>query len=118
MHTTLFCVHDMSKCSSLDSLHDSCIFLHVPVHIDALIFVAKLLSDINCWNLLIVNIMYASCECYNFVTVDPMMLMLICTCSSFHALHVVVLCIHVSVHFDILISIAKVHVAVNCWKLL
>ena len=81
--------------------------MHVPVHIDALIFVAKLLSDIYCWNLLLVNIMCASCECYNFVPVDPMMI-LICTCSSLHALHVGVLCIHVRVHIDMLISVAKV----------
>ena len=86
----------------------------VIVHIDALIFVAKLLCDINCWNLLIVNIMYMSCECYNFVSVDAMMMILICTCYALHALHVGILYIHVSVNIDILISIAKVHVVVNC----
>ena len=62
----------------------------------------------NCWNLLLVNIMYASCECYNFVPVEPMMMILICKCSV-----VGVLGIHVRVHLDILIPVAKVHVAVN-----
>ena len=57
--------------------------------------------------------MYASCEWCNFVPVDPMMMILICTCSYLHALHVGVLLIDVRVHIDILIPIAKVHVAVN-----
>ena len=78
----------MSKCSSPDAIHDGVVFIHVNVHIDALIFVAKLLCDIICWNLLSVNIMYASCECYNFVPVDPMMMILICMCSALHDLHV------------------------------
>ena len=88
--------------------------MHVTVRIDALIFVAKLLSDINCWNLLIVNIMYASCEWCNFVPVDTMVMILICKYSALHALHVYVLCIHVRMHLDISISVAKVHVAINC----
>ena len=104
----------MSKCSSRDALHDGVVFIYVPFLIDAFIFVAKLLNDINCCNLLIVNIKYASCEWYNFVPVDPMMMILICTCSALHALHVGVICIHVRVHLDILIPVAKVHVAVNC----
>ena len=58
--------------------------------------------------------MYASCECYNFVCVDPMMMILIRASSALHALHVGVLFIHVRVHIDILIPVAKVHVAVNC----
>ena len=114
MHVAPFCAYDMSKCSSQSVLHDGVVCIHVNVHIDALIFVAKLLSDINCWNLLIVNFMYASCECYNFVPVDPMMMILICTCYALQALHVGVLCIHVRVHLDILILVAKVHVAVMC----
>ena len=118
LHVAPFCVYDMSKCSSLDALDDDVVCIHVPVHIDALIFVAKLPSDINCWNLLIVNIVYASCEYYNFVPVDPMTMILICTCSALHALHVGVLCIHVRVHLDILIPVAKVHVPINCRKLL
>ena len=61
-----------------------------------------------------VNIMYASCECYNFVPVDAMVMILICTCSALHALHVGMFYIHVRVHLDILIPIAKVYVAVNC----
>ena len=107
-------MHDMSKCSYQSALHDGVVCIHVPVHIDALILIAKLLCDVNYCNLLIVNIMYASCECYNFVSVDPMMLILISTCYALHALHVGVLCIHVRVHLDILVPIAKVHVAVNC----
>ena len=61
-----------------------------------------------------VNIMYASCECHYFVSVDAMMMILICTCSAIHALLVGVLCIHVRVHIDILISVAKVLADVNC----
>ena len=57
--------------------------------------------------------MYASYECYNFVPVDPMMMILICTCSALHALHVGVLFLHVRVHIDILNPVAKVHVSVN-----
>ena len=114
MHSAPFCSHNMSKCTSQCALHDGVVCIHVPVHIDALIFVAKLLSDINCRNLLIVSIKYASCECYNFVFVDPMMMILICTCYDLHDLHVDMLCIHVRVHINTLISVAKVHVAVNC----
>ena len=114
VHIAPCCMHFMSKCSSQSSHHDGVVCIHVTVHIDALIFVAKLLSDINCWNLLIVNIMYASCECYNFVPVDHMMIILICTCYALYAIYVGVLCIHVRVHIDILIPVAKVHVAVNC----
>ena len=87
--------------------------MHVSIQLDALTFVAKLLYDINCWNLLIVNIICASCECHNFVPVDAMMMILICTCSALHALNVRVLCIHVREHLDILIPVAKVHVAVT-----
>ena len=54
-----------------------------------------------------------SCECYKLVSIDPMMMILICTCSGLHALYVSVLCVHVRVHLDILIPVAKVHVAVN-----
>ena len=58
--------------------------------------------------------MYDSCECHNFVSVDPMVMILICTCYAIYDLHVGVLCIHVRVHIDILIPVAKVHVVVNC----
>ena len=58
--------------------------------------------------------MYASCEWFNFVPVDPMMTVLICTCYALNALHVVVICIHGRVHLDIFIPVTKVHVAVNC----
>ena len=68
----------------------------------------------NCWNLLIVNIICASRDCHNFVPADAMMMILICTSSDIHDLHVGVLCIHVRVNMDILIPIAKVHVVVNC----
>ena len=81
VHVAPFCVNNMSKCSSQGDLHDGLVCIHATVHIDVLMFVAKLLTDINCWNLLIVNIMHASCDCYN----------LICTCSAFHVLHVGVL---------------------------
>ena len=64
--------------------------------------------------MLVVNFMYASCEWCNFVPVDPMSMILLSTCSSLHAVHVGVLLIHVRLHFDILIPVAKVHVAVNC----
>ena len=84
------------------------------VHIDTLIIVARVLYDVYCWNLLIVNIMYASCECNNFVSVDPMMMILICTHSTLHDIHVCALCVHLRLHFDILIPVARVHVAVNC----
>ena len=67
----------------------------------------------NCWNLLIDNIICASCECYNFVPVDAVMMILILKCSSLHALHVVVLLIHVRLHLGILTAVAKVHVVVN-----
>ena len=107
-------MHDISKCSSLDALHVSVICMHVTVHIDALIIVARVLYDVYCWNLLIVNIICASRECHNFFSFDAMMMILICTCSALHALHVGVLCIHVRVHLDILVPVAKVHVAVNC----
>ena len=107
------CVYDMSKCSSLDALHDRVVCMHVSANLYALIFVAEVLSDINCWNLLIVNIMYASCEWCNFVPVDPMMMILICKCSALHVVHVGVLCIHVRVHLDILTPVPKVHFAVN-----
>jgi len=43
-----------------------------------------------------------------------MMMILICTYSDIHGLHAGVLCIHVRVHFDMLISVAKVHDVVNC----
>ena len=81
---------------------------------DALIIVAIVIYDVYYWNLLIVNIICASCECHNFIPVDPMMMILIYTCSALHALHVYVLLIHVRVHLDILIPVTKVHVAVNC----
>ena len=58
--------------------------------------------------------MYASYECHKFASVDPVMMILICTCSAFHALHVGVLFNHVRVDLDILIPVAKVHVVVNC----
>ena len=61
-----------------------------------------------------VNIMYASCECCNFVPVHSIVMILICKCSDLHALHVGVLFINVKVHLGILIPVAKVHVAVNC----
>ena len=109
-----FCMYDMSKCSSQSAIYDGVVCIHAPVHIDALIFLAKLLYDINCWNLLIVNIICASCECHNFLHVDVMMMIFICTCFANYALHAGVLFIHVSVHLDILIPVAKVHVAVNC----
>ena len=81
--------------------------MHIPIHIDAFIFVAKLLCDMNCCNVLIVNIIWASFECHNFVPVDAIMMILICTCSALRALHVGVICIHVRVHLDILIPAAK-----------
>ena len=118
VHMGPFCVHDMSKCSPLDALDDGVVCIHITVNIDALIIVAKLLCDINCWNLLFVNIMYASCEWCNFVLVDPMIMILIWICSSLHALYVGVFFIHFRVHIDILIPVAKVHVAVNYWKLM
>ena len=58
--------------------------------------------------------MYASCEWCNFVSVDPMVMILIYTCYAIHDLHVGVLWIHVRAHLDILIPVEKVHVAVNC----
>ena len=67
----------------------------------------------NCWNLLIVNIICASRECHNFVPVDPMIMILICSYSALHGLHAGVLCIYFRVHLDILNPVAKVHVAVN-----
>ena len=73
-----------------------------------------MLYDVYCWNLLFDNVICASRECHNFVPVDAMMMILICTCFALHDLHVGVLCIHVRVHLDILIPVAKVHVAVNC----
>ena len=48
---TPFCAYDISKCSSLDALHVSGICMHVTVHIDAIIIVAKVLYDVVCWNL-------------------------------------------------------------------
>ena len=48
MHITPFYMHIMSKCSSHDALDGGVVFIHVTVNLDALIFVAKLLSDINC----------------------------------------------------------------------
>ena len=91
------------------------------VHHDALIIIARVLYDVYCWNLLIVNIICASRDCHNFVPADAMMMILICTCSTLHALHVIVLCIHVRVHIDILTPVAKCMLlltAVNCCKLL
>ena len=71
------------------------------------------LYDVYCWNLLIVNIICASCECHNFVSVDAMMMISIFTCAYLHSLNGCVLGTHVRVHLDILIPVAKVHVAVN-----
>ena len=48
---TPFCAYDISKCSSLDALHVSGICMHVTVHIDAIIIVAKVLYDVACWKL-------------------------------------------------------------------
>ena len=42
----------ISKCSSHDALHVSVICMHVTVHIDALIIVAKVLYDVVYWNLI------------------------------------------------------------------
>ena len=88
--------------------------MHVTVHLDALTLIVKLLSNISSWNLLVVNAMYATCEWCNFVSVDAMMMILICTCSALHDLNFGLICIHVRVHLDTLIPVAKVHIAVNC----
>ena len=48
VHVALFCVHNMSKCSSQSALHDGVVSVHVVVQLEALIFIAKLLIDINC----------------------------------------------------------------------
>ena len=121
VHDAPFCVYDMSTCSSRSDLHDGVVCIHVVVYIDSLIFVAKLLCDMICRNLLIVNIISASCECHNFVPVDDMMMIFICTCSALRALHVGVLCFHVRVHLDILIPVAKCMLLLtteNCCNLL
>ena len=48
VHVFPMLMYDMSKCSSHSALHDGLVCIHVPVHIDALIIVAKMLCDINC----------------------------------------------------------------------
>ena len=42
------CMYDMSKCSSLDALADGVVCMHVTVHLDAIIPVAKLLVAVKC----------------------------------------------------------------------
>ena len=51
MHIAPICAYDISKCSSRADLHVSVICMHVTIHIDVLIFVAKVLYDDVCWNL-------------------------------------------------------------------
>ena len=40
--------YGMMKCSSRYALHVSAIWMYVPIHIDAIILVARVLYDINC----------------------------------------------------------------------
>ena len=46
-------MYDISKCSSLSALGGGIVSMHVTIHIDALILVAKVTNVINCSNLLI-----------------------------------------------------------------
>ena len=48
MFVAQFHAYDISKSSTRDDLHVSVIFMHVTVHIDAIILVAKVLYDVNC----------------------------------------------------------------------
>ena len=104
-------MYDMSKCSSLNALRVSCIFMHVTVHINALIFVAKLLCDVTIKSLFSVNNMYACLTWCNFVHVGPNGVYDMSRCSSWDALQDGCIFMHVRLHYDMFNHVAKVHVA-------
>ena len=49
MHVAPISAYDISKCSPRDALHVSVICMHVTVHYDAIIIVARVLYDVCCW---------------------------------------------------------------------
>ena len=107
--------HILSKCSLWDALHfvllwHACLSSSwCPNH---------RLKSAMCLKLLIAVILLHACGDDNFVHVYPNGAYDMHKCSLWSALHDSCSSIHVRCHLAMLISVAKVHLAVKCWNLL